>query len=188
MNDNNECNDDEVVLTEDEEEVLLKANNAFTSTQTDIELRSNPRLKNKMLRSFEKYKEETKALLMKLKLKNKDLQDQNDEIKELKIGLAKEQEEIGADPKELEEARWTNTDLKIQLEEAKRIEDVMKLQLEEKEKENQRLEMEIVGLRNKIEKSKDHVKFNECLVILDEILKCQRLSSYKSGLGFKKEE
>ena len=57
------------------------------------------------------------------------LQDQNDEIKELKIGLAKEQEEIGV------EARWVNTDLKIQLEEAKRIEDVMKLQLEDKEME-----------------------------------------------------
>ena len=116
MDDNSECNDDEVVLTEDEEEVLLKANNAFTSTLTDIDLRSNPRLKNKMLRSFEKYKEETKALLMKLKLMNKDLQDklhdQNDEIKELKIGLAKEKEEIGVDPKELEEARWANTDLK----------------------------------------------------------------------------
>ena len=73
-----------------------------------------------MLRSFEKYKEETKALLMKLKLKNKDLHDQNDEIKELKIRLAKEQEEIGVDPKDLEEARWVNTDLKVQLEEANR--------------------------------------------------------------------
>ena len=40
-----------------------------------VDLRFNPRLKNKILRSFEKYKEETKALLMKLKLKNKDLQD-----------------------------------------------------------------------------------------------------------------
>ena len=93
MDDNSECNDDEVVLTEDEE-VFLKANNAFTSTLLDIDLRFNPRLKNKISRSFEKYKEETKALLMKLKLKNKDLQnklqDQNDEIKELKIGLAKE--------------------------------------------------------------------------------------------------
>ena len=48
--------------------------------------------------------------------------------------------------------------------------------------------MEIVGLRNKIEKSKDHVEFNESSVILDEILKCQRISSDKSGLGFKKEE
>ena len=74
------------------------------------------------------------------------------------------------------------------MEEAKRIEDVMKLQLEEKEKENQRLEMEIVGLRKKIEKSKNHVKFNESSVILDEILKCERISSDKFGLGFKKEE
>ena len=41
-------------------------------------------------------------------------------------------------------------------------------------KENQRLEMEIVGLRKKIEKSKDHVKFNENSVILDEILKCKK--------------
>ena len=129
---------------------------------------------------------------MKLKLKNKDLQvkmqDQNDEIKELKIGLAKEQEEIGVDSKDLEEARWVNTDLKVQLEEAKRTYDVMKCQLEEKERENQRLEMEFVGLRKKIEKSKDHVNFNETTVILDEIIKCQMPSSNKSVLGFKKEE
>ena len=104
------------------------------------------------------------------------LQDQNDEIKQLKIGLAKEQEETGL------EARWANTSLKIQLEEAKSIEDVMKLQLEEKEKENQRLEMEIVGLRKKIEKSKDRVKFNESSVILDETIKCQRLSFDNSGM------
>ena len=63
MDDNSECTDDEV-LTEDEEKVQLKANNAFTSTMSYIDLRSNPRLKNKMLRSFEKYKEETKTLLM----------------------------------------------------------------------------------------------------------------------------
>ena len=60
MDDNSASNDDEVVLTEDEEEVLMKANNALTSTLTNIDLRSNPRLKNKILRSFEKYKEETK--------------------------------------------------------------------------------------------------------------------------------
>ena len=130
MDDNSECNDDEVVLTEDEEEVSLKANNAFTSTLLDIDLRFNPRLKNKILRSFEKYKEETKPFLMKLKLKKKDLkgklQYQSDEIKEMKIGLEKEQEEIGVDPKYIEEEKWVNTDLKVQLEEAKRIEDVMK--------------------------------------------------------------
>ena len=93
----------------------------------------------------------------------------------MKIGLAKEQEEISVDPKDLEKARWVNIDLKVQVEGAKRTEDVMKLQLEEKQKETQRLEMEIVGLRKRIEKSKNHVKFNESSVILDEILKCQRL-------------
>ena len=64
----------------------------------------------------------------------------------MKIGLEKEKEEIGVDPKDLEEARWVNIDLKVQLEEAKRIEDVMNFQLEEKERENQRLEMEVVGI------------------------------------------
>ena len=56
-------------------------------------------------------------MLFKLKFKNKDLQDKlqdrNHELKKLKTGLAKEQEEIGVDPKELEEARWANTDLKF---------------------------------------------------------------------------
>ena len=117
MDDNSECNDDEAVLTEDEEEVLLKANNALTSTLTEIDLRSNPRLKNKMMRSFEKYKEDTKSFLLKLQLKNKDLQvklqDQNDDIKELNIGLEKEQEEIGVDSKDLEEETWVNSDLKV---------------------------------------------------------------------------
>ena len=129
---------------------------------------------------------------MCMKFKNKDLQneleDQSHEVGRLKIKLAKEQEEMCKKPKELEETRRVSIGLQTQLEEAKRIEDVMKLQLAEKEKENQRLEMEIVGLRKKIEKSKDHVKFNESSVILDEIMKCKRLSSNKAGLGFRKEE
>ena len=39
----------------------------------------------------------------------------------MKIGLAKEQEEIGVDSKNLEEARWVNTDLKVQLEEEQKM-------------------------------------------------------------------
>ena len=152
MDDNSKCNDDEVVLTEDEEEVLLKANNAFTSILSDIDLRFNPRLKNKMMRSLEKYKDETKALLMKLKLKNKDLkfklQDQNDEIKQLKIGLAKEQEEIGV------EAIWANIDLTIQLEEAKRIQYVMTLLLEEKKKKIRGLKWKLLVLERKLRSQK----------------------------------
>ena len=60
MDDNYECNDDEVVLTKYEEEVLLKANNAFTSTLLYIDLRFNPRLKNKILRSFKNKKRRQK--------------------------------------------------------------------------------------------------------------------------------
>ena len=43
-------------------------------------------------------------------------------------------------------------------------------------------------LERKLISQNFHVKFNESLVILDEILKCQRLSFDKYGLGFKKEE
>ena len=69
LDENSECNDDEVILTEDEQEILLKANNAFTSTFLDIDLKFNPRLKKKILRSFEKYKEKTKAWFMRMKRK-----------------------------------------------------------------------------------------------------------------------
>ena len=74
----------------------MKANNAFTSILLDIDLKFNPRLKKKILRSIEKYKEETKALFMRMKLKNKglefELEDQNNEIGRLKSNLAREQE------------------------------------------------------------------------------------------------
>ena len=86
------------------------------------------------------------------------------------ISQTKEQEEIYVDPKELEEARWANSDLKIQLEEAKRREEVLKNHLDEKEKTCEHLEMEVVGLKKKIEKSNVHVKFTNSSVILDEIL------------------
>ena len=75
---------------------------------------------------------------MSMKFKNKDLQDeledQSHEVGRLKIKLAKEQEEMCTNPKELEETRRVSIGLKTQLEEAKRIEDDMKLQLEGKEK------------------------------------------------------
>ena len=74
----------------------MKANNAFTSTLLDIDLKFNPRLKKKILRSFEKYKEKTKALFMRMQIKNKgledELEDQNNEIGRLKYNLAREQE------------------------------------------------------------------------------------------------
>ena len=63
MDDNYEFKEDEVVLTEDEEEFLLKFNDAPTCMLLDIDLKFNLRLEKKISRSFESYKEETKALL-----------------------------------------------------------------------------------------------------------------------------
>ena len=129
---------------------------------------------------------------MRMKFKNKNLDDklenQNNKIGRLKSKLAREQEKIDKSHKELEETWKNNIGLRTQLNENKRIEESMKLHLEEKDKTNQRLEMKIVSLRKKIEKSKAHVKFNESSVILDEILKCQRSPLDTSGLGYKKEE
>ena len=106
IDENSECNDDEVILPEDEQEILLKANNAFTSTLLDINLKFNPRLEKKILRSFEKYKENAKALFMRIKLKNKgleyELEYQNNEIGILKSNLSREQENIDKIPTEIE--------------------------------------------------------------------------------------
>ena len=55
---------------------MLRVNNAFACTLLDVDLKFNPRLKKKSLGSFEKYKKETETLLMRLKLKNKYLQDE----------------------------------------------------------------------------------------------------------------
>ena len=115
--------------------------------------------------SFEKYHEKSMDLFKKLNHKKTSLQDElkekEDEVERLKtelISQTKEQQEIDVDPKELEEARWANIDLKIQLEEAKRREEVLKNHLDKKEKTCEHLEMEVIGLK-KIEKSNLHVKF-----------------------------
>ena len=53
---------------------------------------------------------------------------------------------------------------------------------------NQKLEMEIVGLKKKFEKSNNHVKLNNSLVMLDKLLDCRRSLFDKFGLGLKKVE
>ena len=77
--------------------------------------------------------------------------------------------------------------MKTQLEESKRIEEILKNQLEEKEQTIQKLEMEVVGLRKKGEKTDAFVKFKDSSVVLDKILDCQRSPFNKSSLGYKKE-
>ena len=51
----------------------------------------------------------------------------------------------------------------------------------------QKLEIEVVGLRKKGEKTDAFVKFKDNSVVLDKILDCQRSPFDKSGLGYKKE-
>ena len=68
--------DIDIPFIEDEKEYLLKANNAFSCTLLDVDLKFNPRHKNTILGSFEKYKKEIDTFLMRLKLKRKDLQDE----------------------------------------------------------------------------------------------------------------
>jgi hypothetical protein len=74
--------------------------------------------------------------------------------------------------------------LKTQIEEAKRIEELLKNQINEKEESCCKLEVEIVDLRKKVEKSN---KFLNSSLILNEILEIQRSPYDKSGLRYKKE-
>ena len=143
----------------------------------DIDLKYNLRLKKNILGSFEKYHESSVDLLKKLGFKKKslqdDIEDKNDEVERLNINIIS-QGESSKDHEELEETRRDNVDLKIQLEEAKMMKDVLKNQLDEREKTCEHLEMEVVDLRKKNEKSSAYVKFNNNSTILDEILSCQR--------------
>ena len=98
------------------------------------------------------------------------------------ISQKEEREEPGEESEELEETKEANHDLKTQLEKAKRIEEILKNQWEEKEQTIQKLEMEVVGLRKKGEKTDAFVKFKDSSVVLDKILDCQRSPFDKSGL------
>ena len=130
-----------------------------------------------------------KVLLVKLKNKDKELQDRikdkDVEVEQLNIELISQKEEP-EDP--AEELREVNHDLKTQLEEAKRIEENLKIQLEEKEETIQKLEMEAVGLRKKGEKNNAFVKFKDSLVVIDKILDCQKSPCDKTSLGYKKDK
>ena len=94
------------------------------------------RFKRRILDSLNEYQQKTmtvRVLLVKLKHKDKELQDQlkdkNVEVEQLKtefISQKEEQEELGEDSEELEETRKANHDSRTHLEEAKRIEEILK--------------------------------------------------------------
>jgi hypothetical protein len=60
--------------------------------------------------------------------------------------------------------------------------------LEKKEESCHELEVEVVNLRKKVEKSDTQIKFLNKSMTLDEILDSQRSPNDKSGLGYNKEE
>jgi hypothetical protein len=62
----------------------------------------------------------------------------------------------------------------------------LKNQVNEKEESCHKLEVEVVDLKKKVEKSNTHIKFMNNSTILDEILNSQRSPNDKSGLGYNK--
>ena len=88
-----------------------------------------------------------------IKKLNTEVNDQTEETKKLHDQLSKSFED-------LEETRKINVILKTQFEEAKRIGEVLQNQLYEKEKSCHKLEMEVVELIKRVEKSGAHEKFN----------------------------
>jgi hypothetical protein len=108
------------------------------------------------------------------------LEEKEEEITRLKDG----KEDMNVED-EISKSFETIVHLNTQIEEAKRIEELLRIQINEKEDSCCKLEAEIVDLRKKVEKSN---KFLNSSRILDEILKCQRYSCDKSGLGYKGED
>ena len=117
---------------------------------------------------FDEFYEKSMDMLKKLNLKKTSLQveleDKDDEIERLNINPISQNE--------LEETRRNNVDLKIKLEEAKKMEDILSNQLDEKQRTCEHLEMEVVDLRKKNQKTDDSIKFKNSTAILDEILDC----------------
>ena len=74
-------------------------------------------------------------------------------------------------------------DLKNQLQEAKRSEFLSK-QLSDKKQNCEKLEVEIILLRRKLEKGTNLSRHENSSKILDDILNSQRPSSNKVGLGY----
>jgi cell fate (sporulation/competence/biofilm development) regulator YlbF (YheA/YmcA/DUF963 family) len=113
-----------------------------------------------------------------LKLKEK-IKEQEDITR-----LKNEKEDMNVDD-EISKSFETIVHIKTQIEESKRTEELLTIKINEKEESCCKLEVEIVDLRNKVEKSK---KFLNSSRILDEILESQRPSCDKLGLGYKGED
>ena len=78
--------------------------------------------------------------------------------------------------------------MEAQLLDAKRIEEDLNLHHKRRIQESKRLEEEIIQFKKKLDEGSINSKFENNSRILDDILKSQRSSSDRSGLGFNKEK
>ena len=80
---------------------------------------------------------------------------------------------------------------KVELEEAKKIEDMLLQQIKDKTREQEKLEEEVVCLRNKLENSQRKVVISSSQTKssskLNEILDAQRSPMIKTGIGYEGE-
>jgi hypothetical protein len=129
--------------------------------------------------------------LKRIQIENKE------EIKRLKnevVDLTKYIEELKTYEKTnnctevLDDTEEMVINLKTQLEGAKEKEEALKIQLTKKEETCHMLEMEVINLKKKNEKTKETVKFQNNSTILDRIWNSQRPTDDKTGLGYNKKE
>jgi hypothetical protein len=128
----------------------------------------------KFLKKSQRHVLKLREILKEQEKSNKtQLEEKEEEITRLKNG----KEYIKVDY-EISKSLETIIHLKTQIEEAKRVEELLKNQINEKEESFHKLEVEVVDLRKKVEKSN---KFLNSSQILSEILERQISPNDKSG-------
>jgi hypothetical protein len=88
----------------------------------------------------------------------------------------------------LDDTKETIINLKTQIEGAKEKEESLKIQLTKKEETCHMMEMEVINLKKKNEKTKTTVKFQNNSTILDKIWNSQIPTDEKTSLGYNKKE
>jgi hypothetical protein len=83
----------------------------------------------------------------------------------------------------LDETEEIVISIKTRLQESKEIEEDLKIQLIKKQETCHILELEVINLKNKIDKTKAIVKFQNILAMLDKIWNNKKPIDDKNGLG-----
>jgi hypothetical protein len=128
-----------------------------------------------------KKQEGSEVTQQRTKLEEKE--EENKKLRNETISQAEEKKKVDV---ELRKILEVNVNINIQIEESKRLEELLMNQVNEKEESCHKLEIEVVDLRKKVEKSNNHMKFMNSSKILDEILDSQISPNDKSGLVYTK--